>query len=107
MNELMARHNHKHTAIAAAVMILAMGTALQAQAQAQQTDTPQEGGMQTVVVTGVRAALEQSLRQKRNADSVVEVVTAEEDIIFSLPKELRAELKKAGDESRSLGGRRR
>ncbi|MCC2961166.1 TonB-dependent receptor [Massilia sp. IC2-278] len=78
MNELMARHNHKHTAIAAAVMILAMGTALQAQAQAQQTDTPQEGGMQTVVVTGVRAALEQSLRQKRNADSVVEVVTAED-----------------------------
>jgi len=76
MNELMARHNHKHTAIAAAVMILAMGTALQA--QAQQADTSQEGGMQTVVVTGVRAALEQSLRQKRNADSVVEVVTAED-----------------------------
>ena len=38
---------------------------------------------------------------------VDEVVTAEEDIIFSLPKELRAELKKAGDESRSLGGHRR
>lgn len=33
---------------------------------------------QTVVVTGVRAALEQSLRQKRNADAVVEVVTAED-----------------------------
>ena len=38
---------------------------------------------------------------------VDEVVTAEEDIIFSLPKELRAELKRVGDESRSLGGRRR
>ncbi|WP_265331395.1 hypothetical protein [Micrococcus luteus] len=30
---------------------------------------------------------------------VDEVVTAEEDIIFSLPKELRAELKRVGDES--------
>lgn len=36
---------------------------------------------------------------------VSEVVTAEEDILFSLPKELRATLKERGDESRSLGGR--
>lgn len=36
---------------------------------------------------------------------VEEVVTAEEDILFSLPKELRATLKAAGDNSRSLGGR--
>ncbi|PYI69431.1 4-hydroxy-3-methylbut-2-enyl diphosphate reductase [Arthrobacter livingstonensis] len=36
---------------------------------------------------------------------VEEVVTAEEDILFSLPKELRATLKAAGDTSRSLGGR--
>jgi len=78
MNELMARHNYKHTAIAAAVMTLAMGTALQARAQAQAPQDGQDGTMQTVVVTGVRAALEQSLRQKRNADSVVEVVTAED-----------------------------
>jgi 4-hydroxy-3-methylbut-2-enyl diphosphate reductase len=35
---------------------------------------------------------------------VEEVVTAEEDILFSLPKELRATLKAAGDTSRSLGG---
>ncbi|WP_309082186.1 4-hydroxy-3-methylbut-2-enyl diphosphate reductase [Zhihengliuella sp.] len=34
-----------------------------------------------------------------------EVVTAEEDILFSLPKELRAKLKEAGDDSRGLGGR--
>lgn len=38
---------------------------------------------------------------------VEEVVTAEEDIIFSLPKELRAEMKKVGDTDRSLGGRNR
>ncbi|WP_336856477.1 4-hydroxy-3-methylbut-2-enyl diphosphate reductase [Sinomonas albida] len=36
---------------------------------------------------------------------VEEVVTAEEDILFSLPKELRATLKEAGDGSRGLGGR--
>jgi len=35
---------------------------------------------------------------------VEEVVTAEEDILFSLPKELRATLKAAGDTTRSLGG---
>ncbi len=35
---------------------------------------------------------------------VEEVVTAEEDILFSLPKELRATLNAAGDTSRGLGG---
>ena len=39
--------------------------------------------------------------------AVEEIVTAEEDIIFSLPKELRAEMKKVGDTDRSLGGRHR
>ncbi len=83
MNELMARHHTRHTAIAAAVMILATSTALQAHAQQtqpaqQDAQGTQDQAMQTVVVTGVRAALEQSLRQKRNADSVVEVVTAED-----------------------------
>jgi 4-hydroxy-3-methylbut-2-enyl diphosphate reductase len=38
--------------------------------------------------------------------TVEEVVTAEEDLLFSLPKELRATLKQAGDVSRALGGRR-
>ncbi|MFL6673835.1 MAG: TonB-dependent receptor [Massilia sp.] len=73
MNQLMARQNYPRTAIAAAVTILAMGAAVQARAQQEPVGEPQ-----TVVVTGVRAALEQSLRQKRNADSVVEVVTAED-----------------------------
>jgi 4-hydroxy-3-methylbut-2-enyl diphosphate reductase len=36
---------------------------------------------------------------------VEEVVTAEEDLLFSLPKELRATLKQAGDGTRALGGR--
>jgi len=75
MNQLMARQEYRVTAIAGAVMVLMLTTALQA--RAQQADAS-EAGMQQVVVTGVRAALEQSLRQKRGADSVVEVVTAED-----------------------------
>jgi len=71
MNELMARQ-YQRTAIAAAVAGVAMSMG---QAQAQEAPI---AGPQTVVVTGVRAALEQSLRQKRNADAVVEVVTAED-----------------------------
>ena len=66
------RQQMGRTAIAGAVTVLVMGIAAEARAQ--------DGGQQTqtVIVTGVRAALEQSLRQKRNADAVVEVVTAED-----------------------------
>jgi len=71
MNEMMARQQYRRTAIAVGVAVFVMG--LQAPAFAQEQLEPQ-----TVVVTGVRAALEQSLRQKRNADAVVEVVTAED-----------------------------
>jgi iron complex outermembrane receptor protein len=73
MNELTARQQFRRTAIAAGVAALTMGVALQARAQQEPAGEPQ-----TVVVTGVRAALEQSLRQKRSADAVVEVVTAED-----------------------------
>ena len=69
MNELKARQ-YQRTAIAAAVAILAVSGA---GAQEAPVLAPQ-----TVVVTGVRAALEQSLRQKRDSDAVVEVVTAED-----------------------------
>jgi iron complex outermembrane receptor protein len=74
MNESKAGKAIARTAIAGAVSVLVMGMA-----QAQQQGQAQPAGeTQTVIVTGVRAALEQSLRQKRNADSVVEVVTAED-----------------------------
>jgi iron complex outermembrane receptor protein len=76
MNQVTARQEYRVTAIAAAVMVLTMSVALEA--RAQQAENTGEGGLQQVVVTGVRAALEQSLRQKRNADGVVEVVTAED-----------------------------
>ncbi|MCS0628738.1 TonB-dependent receptor [Telluria mixta] len=72
MRQQMGRKVVARTAIAGAVTVLVMGIAAQARAQ----DGGQEA--QTVIVTGVRAALEQSLRQKRNADAVVEVVTAED-----------------------------
>jgi iron complex outermembrane receptor protein len=74
MDQSMAGQGYRVTAIAAAVMVLTMTTAQEARAQQAADDA----GMQQVVVTGVRAALEQSLRQKRNADAVVEVVTAED-----------------------------
>lgn len=58
--------------IAAAVALLSVNIA----AQAQQAAPP--AAMQEVVVTGIRASLEQSLSQKRNSDSVIDVVSAED-----------------------------
>ncbi|MFL6708889.1 MAG: TonB-dependent receptor [Massilia sp.] len=69
-----ARQQHTRTAIAAAVTVLMMGASVSALAQ----EAAPDGQVQSVVVTGVRAALEQSLRQKRSADAVVDVVTAED-----------------------------
>ncbi|RZA28844.1 MAG: TonB-dependent receptor, partial [Lysobacteraceae bacterium] len=71
MDKKTAGQQIRRTAIAAGVAVFVMGVG--APAAAQEAVEPQ-----TVVVTGVRAALEQSLRQKRNADAVVEVVTAED-----------------------------
>lgn len=50
---------------------------VQAQASGEQT-TANSGELQEVVVTGIRASLEQSIEQKREANSIVEVVTAED-----------------------------
>ncbi len=58
------------TPIACAVLLLAGAAAAQAQSSAAPA--------QQVIVTGIRASLEQSLNQKKNADSVVEVITAED-----------------------------
>ncbi|MBJ7308589.1 TonB-dependent receptor [Rugamonas sp. CCM 8940] len=62
------------TPIAIAVGLMILGSAATAQAQQAAPAEPTA----VVTVAGVRAALEQSLKQKRNADSVVEVVTAED-----------------------------
>jgi len=59
--------------LASAVTLALVGLSLQAHAQQQ---TPQT--TETVTVTGIRASLEKSIETKKNADSVVEVVTAED-----------------------------
>jgi len=63
------------TPVSLAVAVMIAGISLSA--QAQQAEAAPDN-VAVVTVSGVRAALEQSLKQKRNADSVVEVVTAED-----------------------------
>jgi iron complex outermembrane recepter protein len=85
--------NLKHTPIASAVAlvlmsvsypVLAQQTEAQPAAQPAPSDKPAEEKKktaeepQTVVVTGIRGSLQQSLNRKRNADSHVEVITAED-----------------------------
>jgi len=60
-------------AVAVGTMILASSSAL-----AQSAAQPPAEANATVTVTGVRAALAQSLTQKRNADTHVDVITAED-----------------------------
>jgi iron complex outermembrane receptor protein len=65
--------NTKPTPLASAVAFALATMALQAQAQQAKPEA-----RETVTVTGIRASLEKSLETKRNADGVVEVVTAED-----------------------------
>src|SRR5438034_8810267 len=74
----------QRTPIASAVALLLMGALLPAQAQvaapapaasAPRAETKQ---LETVIITGIRGSLQQALNQKRNADSLVEVITAED-----------------------------
>lgn len=62
----------KLTPIASGVAVLVMTAAMSAHAQQV------EPKAQEVVVTGIRAAAQQSLNQKRNAESHLEVITAED-----------------------------
>jgi len=68
-------------------------------------------GVSTVGVTSGASVPEVLVREvvsllgEYGFNDVAEVTTAEEDIIFSLPKEIRGKLKEAGDEERALGGR--
>jgi len=59
------------TPIASGVALFLMGAAMSAHAQ---TAAP----IEQVVTTGIRASLQQSLTQKRNADTHVDVITAED-----------------------------
>jgi iron complex outermembrane receptor protein len=64
----------KLTPIATAAAILTLSVAMNAQAQQAATDKEPE----TVVVSGIRGSLQQSLSVKRNASSNVDVITAED-----------------------------
>ena len=69
---------HFHTTLtptACAVALLVLGAASAASAQQA---VPDEAVANTVVVSGIRASLQQSLAVKRNAASNVEVITAED-----------------------------
>ncbi len=66
------------TPIAFAVGILVSGSALDAHAQTTPELKPQKEDASQVVVLGYRYAIEKSLDQKRNANAIVEVVTAED-----------------------------
>lgn len=78
---------------------------------AHQVDESWFEGVATVGVTSGASVPEVLVRQvldllaEYGYSSVDEVVTAQEDILFSLPKELRAKLAQDGDTSRRLGGR--
>ncbi|HEY0767075.1 MAG TPA: TonB-dependent receptor plug domain-containing protein, partial [Steroidobacteraceae bacterium] len=62
---------------AVAMALFGRDAVVHAQTSGDQTSSSQKD-LQEVVVTGIRASLEQSLEQKRAADSVQEVITSED-----------------------------
>ena len=78
---------------------------------ANQVDESWFEGVTTIGVTSGASVPEVLVQQvlellaEYGYGDVEEIVTAEEDILFSLPKELRAKLAEGGDKSRQLGGR--
>ncbi|TWT22425.1 TonB-dependent receptor [Luteimonas marina] len=75
---------HRKTMLSAAIAVC-LGVAAQANAQeaaAQDNDAPSADANATeldrVVVTGIRASLQQALDTKRNSDAIIDVVTAED-----------------------------
>lgn len=66
------------TPIATAVTVLTMTVAMSVQAQQADTKKAAKEETQQVIVSGVRASMQQSLNQKRNAETRVEVITAED-----------------------------
>src|SRR5438105_2662294 len=66
------------TPIAAAAALALLSTVSAVQAQQAEPKPREPAQLEAVTVTGIRASREQSLNQKRNADSIVEVITAED-----------------------------
>ncbi|HEY9100750.1 TonB-dependent receptor [Chitinimonas sp.] len=72
-NKRVFAKQHQPRPVALAVAFAMMGAAVPVFA-----DDAAPAKDEAVVVTGIRASLKQSLTQKRNADSIVEVITAED-----------------------------
>ncbi|WP_229205579.1 MULTISPECIES: TonB-dependent receptor [unclassified Duganella] len=66
------------TPIAAACAALAFGASSPAHAQQAAAPKAEDGTVQEVVVTGIRRSIETSMAIKRDADAIVEAVTAED-----------------------------
>ena len=65
---------HRKSPLTAAI-VSCLAISFAASAQEAQPDATE---LDRVVVTGIRASLQQSLESKRNADSIVDVITAED-----------------------------
>ncbi len=68
---------HRPSAIATAAALLALSLPAQAQEVPKQVDD-KGNKLDTVVVTGIRASMQKALEAKRNADAIVDVITAED-----------------------------
>lgn len=64
------------TPVATAAALLVLSTS--ALSQATPAAAPAASDVQTIEVTGIRASMQKSLQAKRNAESLVEVITAED-----------------------------
>ena len=86
----MSQHdNHVNTTKSFLSKSLLLGVGLSTLALAQ-TATAQDAGNDEVIATGIRQSLENALVEKRNADSLVEVIIAED--IGKLPDQNLAEV---------------
>ena len=66
----------KQKPIASAVALALLGAAYPALAQQAPRQPAQQ--LDTITVTGIRASVEKSIDTKKNSDSIVEVITAED-----------------------------
>lgn len=75
---LCTRWRVRPVAAACAVLLLGGGQALAQQTQDPEKEKAKESGTQTIVVTGIRRSIESSIATKRNSDSIVEAISAED-----------------------------
>lgn len=73
-----ARWRVRPVAAACAMLVMGSGSALAQQTQDPEKAKATEGDTQTVVVTGIRRSIENSIATKRNSDSIVEAISAED-----------------------------